>query len=130
MKNALIVWNVSQNVRHTYLLRKWWIQKKRHLSTGKHYKFKHKFILGGYSATYLLFMILFAVLLAIKITPLLLFIPLVARLISQLIVLHLTFNKLMEKKLLLISPVIELIIALIYPVLFSINLVYKDSKWK
>lgn len=110
--------------------RTWWMQKRRHLSTGKHYKFKHKFILGAYSFTYLFFMVLFVVLLVIKISPFLLFIPLMARLISQLVIMHLTFNKLMEKKLLLISPVIELIIALIYPILFSINLVYKESKWK
>lgn len=108
----------------------WWNQKRRHLTTGKHYKFKHKFLLGTYSLTYLLFIALFVALLLLKIEPWLLISPLLARVLSHLIIMHLTFKKLKEKKLLLISPVIELIISLIYPVLYSINLVHKDSKWK
>ncbi len=35
--------------------RQWMRQKKRHYSTGKHYKFKHKFWLGLYSLSHFLF---------------------------------------------------------------------------
>lgn len=108
----------------------WWWQKRRHLTTGKYYRFSHKVILGVYSLSYFLFIALFVVLLVLKINPQFILILFVARLVSQLIILNITFKKLMEKKLLLISPVIELIIAIIYPVMVSINLVYKESKWK
>lgn len=108
----------------------WWIQKRRHLTTGKHYKFKHKFILGGYSLSYLLFLVAFVSLVILKVQVELVLILFAIRLLSHLVVMHFTFKRLQEKKLLLISPVIELIIALVYPVLVSINLVYKDSKWK
>jgi cellulose synthase/poly-beta-1,6-N-acetylglucosamine synthase-like glycosyltransferase len=108
----------------------WWAQKRRHLTTGRYYKFKHKLILGGYPFSLLLFYACFALILILG-TPLIwALLPLIIRIISQLIVLHRTFNKLQERKLLLISPVIELIITLIYPVMFSVNLVFKESKWK
>jgi len=110
--------------------RSWWNQKRRHLTTGKYYKFKHKVILGGYSLSYLLFLALFIVLLVLNFAPQIVLILFAVRLLSQLVVTHMTFKKLQEKKLLLISPVIELIITLIYPVMVSINLVFKESKWK
>lgn len=110
--------------------RNWWNQKRRHLTTGKYYKFKHKIILGGYSLSYSLFLSLFIVLLAVNFSPQIVLILFAGRLFSQLIVTHITFKKLQEKKLLLISPLIELIITLIYPAMVSINLVYKESKWK
>ncbi len=108
----------------------WWRQKRRHLTTGKYYKIKHKIILGGYSISYLLFLSLFIVLLALNIHPEIILAMFFARILSQLILFKFSFNKLNEKKLLLISPLIELIIAIIYPVMVSINLVYKDSRWK
>jgi cellulose synthase/poly-beta-1,6-N-acetylglucosamine synthase-like glycosyltransferase len=110
--------------------RTWWIQKRRHLTTGRYYKFWHKIILGTYSASYLLFLILFLALLLLKSAPYIVTGLFVARLLSQLLILNLTHKKLLEKKLLLISPVIELIIALIFPVMVSTNLVYKERKWK
>lgn len=108
----------------------WWNQKRRHLTTGKHYKFKHKVILGGYSLTYMLLLITFICLLIVKAPLEFVLILLAVRILSHVLLMHFTFNKLLEKKLLLISPVVELIIALVYPVMVSINLVYKDSKWK
>jgi hypothetical protein len=108
----------------------WWIQKKRHLTTGKYYRFRHKLILGGYSLSYLLLLILFLVLVLNKIAPVIVVTLFTIRVLSQMLILYLTHKKLLEKKLLLISPLIELIIALIYPVLIGSNLVYKESKWK
>jgi cellulose synthase/poly-beta-1,6-N-acetylglucosamine synthase-like glycosyltransferase len=110
--------------------REWWIQKKRHLTTGKYYKLKHKIILGGYSVSYWLFMLLFMLVVLLKIAPLIAFIIFIIRILSQYVILYSTHKKLLEKKLLLISPVIELIIAVLYPVMFGSNLVYKERKWK
>jgi cellulose synthase/poly-beta-1,6-N-acetylglucosamine synthase-like glycosyltransferase len=36
------------------IFRDWWYQKRRHLSTGKYYKPKHKFVLGVYSGSLVL----------------------------------------------------------------------------
>jgi hypothetical protein len=110
--------------------RNWWNQKRRHLTTGKYYKLRHKIILGGYPLSYMLFLGLFIYLLVVKYAPLIVITLFTFRLLSQLIVLYLTHKKLLEKKLLLISPLIELIVMLIYPLMVSINLVYKESKWK
>lgn len=108
----------------------WWAQKRRHLTTGRYYKLKHKLVLGGYPLSLLLFYAAFALILILGISLIWALIPMIIRLISQLIILQSTFNKLQERKLLLISPVIELIITLTYPVMFSVNLVFKESKWK
>jgi cellulose synthase/poly-beta-1,6-N-acetylglucosamine synthase-like glycosyltransferase len=108
----------------------WWWQKRRHLSTGKYYKAVHKLILGGYSLSYL-FVVLSLILFLITGKFILLAIILfLTRLLSQIILFKFAFNKLEEKKLLLISPLIELIITLIYPLMVGFNLVSKESRWK
>ncbi len=38
--------------------RDWRIQKRRHMTTGKYYKFKHKFLLGLFPISYVLFLVL------------------------------------------------------------------------
>ena len=108
----------------------WWLQKRRHLSTGKYYKFIHKFILGGYSMSYLLLLISFALILIWQKFILFTLILFGIRLLSQIILLKFTYDKLEEKKLLLISPFIELIITLIYPLMVGLNMVTKESRWK
>ncbi len=108
----------------------WWRQKRRHLSTGKYYKSVHKFILGGYSLSYLLLVLSFIFLLIAKKLIILTIILFMARLLSQIILFKFAYDKLEEKKLLLISPLIELIITIIYPLMVGINLVYKESRWK
>ncbi len=110
--------------------RTWWFQKRRHLSTGKYYKFRHKIILGGFSLSYMVMTALLITLLALNTAPYLVLGLFFSRLVSQLIILNLTHKKLLEPKILLISPVIELIIALIFPVMVSTNLVYKQRQWK
>jgi cellulose synthase/poly-beta-1,6-N-acetylglucosamine synthase-like glycosyltransferase len=108
----------------------WWRQKRRHLSTGRYYKVKHKIILGGYSATYLLMLagLVWQSLAGefLGIAALLFLI----RLFSQLIIFKKTFYRLGEKKLLLISPLIELYLTLIFPFMVFVNLLFKEGRWK
>ncbi len=108
----------------------WWIQKRRHLSTGKYYKRKHKLLLGAYSFTlfilFLLFILLISYNYAIYIVLALFFI----RLISQFVILKKSMSRLEEKKLLLLSPLIEVFLMVVYPVIVIVNLVSKQSKWK
>lgn len=44
----------------------WWLQKRRHLSTGSYYKWSSKFFLGIFTLTHLLLYVLFFALLSIK----------------------------------------------------------------
>lgn len=108
----------------------WWRQRRRHLSTGLYYKPVHKIILGGYSLSFLLVVLFFILLMITGKLILLSIILLITRFLSQLILFKIVFNKLQEKKLLLFSPLIELFITLIYPLMVGFNLVFKESRWK
>jgi cellulose synthase/poly-beta-1,6-N-acetylglucosamine synthase-like glycosyltransferase len=108
----------------------WWRQKRRHLSAGMHYKFRHQIILGGYGATYILMLagVIWQSIVGnfLWIVALLFFI----RLLSQMIIFKKTFYRLGEKKLLLISPLIELYLTLIFPFMVFVNLLFKEGRWK
>lgn len=108
----------------------WWTQKRRHLSTGKYYKFKHKLVLGGFTVSYLAMILLFIYLLIENFYIYFVLILFAVRYLSQLLVFKKLFFKLGEKKLLVFSPLIELFLTLIYPVVVGINLVFKESRWK
>jgi cellulose synthase/poly-beta-1,6-N-acetylglucosamine synthase-like glycosyltransferase len=110
--------------------RNWWLQKRRHLSTGKYYKQKHKFMLGLYSFSLFLLYALFIILLLLKFNILFVLIPFIVRLLSKLIIFKKSMYKLNEKKLLLISPLIELFLLVFFPLMVFANLVIKESKWK
>ena len=80
--------------------------------------------------SYLLLLISFALILIWQKFILFTLILFGIRLLSQIILLKFTYDKLEEKKLLLISPFIELIITLIYPLMIGLNMVTKESRWK
>lgn len=108
----------------------WFRQKKRHLSTGKHYKFRHKFLLGLLSFSRFGFYASLITLLSFNF-----FIEIIAglyalRLFTQLIVIKKTMNKLEERNLLLISPLLDLVFVFINTGLILSNLVFKTNKWK
>jgi len=42
--------------------REWWIQKRRHLTAGRYYKFQHKLLLGLYSFSLILALVLLVIL--------------------------------------------------------------------
>src|SRR5690606_14653285 len=46
----------------------WVRQKKRHLTTGKYYRFGHKLLLSGYPVSFILFIIIFFILI-VNISP-------------------------------------------------------------
>ncbi len=114
--------------KKTFIL--WWQQKRRHLSTGKYYKTSHKILLGGYLVSLFAVFSLFVVLLINNYFFIITLSLFGIRLLSQLTIFKFVFNRLLEKKLLLISPAIELLITLLYPLIGIINLVSKESRWK
>ena len=108
----------------------WIHQKHRHLETGKYYKTKHKILLGSYSLSrflfYLSFVILIAVLYNIRIILPLFFI----RLASFIVLYKFCTKKFEVKKLLLISPLIEIFFVIFTPMLLLSGLFHKKDKWK
>ena len=108
----------------------WMTQKKRHLSTGKHYKLRHKLLLGLFSLSQLIFFATFIVLVSFTYQLIIILLLLTIRLISLLIINKKCIDKLNEKNLLLFSPIFELIILIINIYLSFINIIFKNNKWK
>ncbi|MBI9035633.1 MAG: sigma-70 family RNA polymerase sigma factor [Bacteroidales bacterium] len=95
----------------------WFRQKNRHLSTSKHYKWLHKFLLGNWALTQTLFYIGTVVLLAMNVYPVIIISIFVLRLISQLVISKLSLNKLEEKGFWLWIPLLEMFFVIFNPIL-------------
>jgi glycosyltransferase involved in cell wall biosynthesis len=108
----------------------WMKQKKRHLSTGMHYRFKHKLLLGLFSLSRFLFLASFTVLVIFSYEIFIVIGLLTFRLSSQLIINKLCINKLNERNLLLLSPVFELLLMFLNFFFWFSNLIFKSDKWK
>lgn len=108
----------------------WFKQKRRHLTTGKFYKKWHLIILGLYETSTLLFYIFAVILLILKINLLILLYIFLGRTIITLILIKKFTNILNERKLLLLSPLLEFIIVLMGTLVNMSNLLYKQRKWK
>ena len=110
--------------------REWWTQKRRHLSAGRYYKFKHKFLLGLYSFSLILVLTLLVILLSFQQYIIIVLVLFGIRLLSKLVIFKKSADRLNEKKLLLFSPLIELFLLGIFPIMALTNLVFKRNKWK
>ncbi len=109
----------------------WCYQKKRHFSTSKYYKLKHKFLLGLYALTQFLFYVLLVF--VIIFCPEQLWIALAIFIIrtgSFLFIVKRSMQQLNEHNLLLISPLLEIVIMLLNPFIALSNTIVKNNKWK
>jgi glycosyltransferase involved in cell wall biosynthesis len=114
----------------------WYRQKKRHYSTGFLYKTSHKMMLGIFSLSQVLFYVTMAVLLTLLIIKasylniILVCSLYVLRLATQMFIFKKTMNKLDEKNLLLISPVLDILFIILATIMAMSNKVVKENKWK
>lgn len=109
----------------------WAFQKRRHLSTGQTYKFKHKFLLGLEITSRMLFYIGLILTLISPVTWIIGLSAYVFRLIIQLIIFNGAMNKLNEKNLLLFSIIFDFVLPLTILFLFTANLFNtKQHRWK
>lgn len=108
----------------------WFHQKKRHLTTGFYYKWKHKVLLGFFHLSQIAFNLTFIAVLSISDKYLVAISLYSLRLIPQLIVNKSVMSKLKEGDLWLISPVLDLILPLINVLLSITNLFIKPRTWK
>ncbi|WP_432412937.1 glycosyltransferase [Rasiella sp. SM2506] len=107
----------------------WITQKRRHITTAKFYKPKHKIALGLYYATNLLFWLLLPVCFALtswKITLLIL----AFRLLVQYIIMGKAAQKLKENNLIPFIPFLELFLIWVQLSIFIFNSSAKPTRWK
>ncbi len=111
-------------------LKTWLNQKRRHVSTGRKYKKKFKFLLGSYGLSLIIFYISLLFLLISWQMLYLLLGAWLLRTITQLIIHKKILKRLSEKHLLLFSLLWEPVHALIIPLVGFTDLRSKDTKWE
>ncbi|RFN59883.1 glycosyltransferase [Marixanthomonas ophiurae] len=130
-KNTAIC--VSENA-FTYSIPKkswkaWWLQKKRHITTAKHYKPLHKFLLGLFYTSNLLFWILTIISFIVANWKIALALVLF-RFICQYIIIGKAAKKLKESDLTPFIPFFELFLVCHQMSIFISNSRTKQSRWK
>ena len=136
-KNTIVVLDNNSIVRTIpkMSLRELYLQKKRHLTTSDRYKYKHQFLLTLEPFTRLLYYLLIVPAIVLAPEPLCWYVIGIAslRLIIQLIIIKFSMIKLKEKKLLLYSPILDILLPLFYLYIHIINILTSDKKqhkWK
>jgi len=110
--------------------RDWFNQKRRHLTTGFHYKFNHKIFLGLHSLSRFLLFLTFIMLILLSYNIFIVLSLFAFRSIVQFVIFAKCMDKLGERDLLLFSPLYELFFVVFYPLVVLSNLIIKDHKWK
>lgn len=111
-------------------LKDWFRQKRRHVTTYKYYNGASKFRLGLLSASQYLFFGAFILILIVQFQPMVVLSLFGLRLLIQFVIFNKSMKLLAEKDLLLFSPVIELILLIVYPVITFANVFVRKNKWK
>lgn len=108
----------------------YWMQKRRHLTTGMQYQFKHKLYLALFPANVLLFPMLALALVLVQYNLAIVLALVFLKILSQWIITGRVSKKLKERKLLLISPFMEFISTSINLAVILSNMVKKPRVWK
>jgi len=111
-------------------LRDWFRQKRRHVTTYKHYNGASKWRLGLISFSQYLFFGTFIIALILQFQPVVVLSLFGLRLLIQILIFNKSMKLLAEKDLLLFSPLIELMLLMIYPVITLANMFVRKNKWK
>ncbi|TYA84075.1 glycosyltransferase [Seonamhaeicola marinus] len=108
----------------------WFIQKRRHVSTAKHYKFIHKFLLSLIYSCNFLFWLLATILFVTTFNWQIVLGIFLFKTILQIIVYNYSAKKLHEKDLVYLLPVLEVFLVIIQLTIFINNLISKPNHWK
>ena len=111
-------------------LKDWVNQKKRHVSSAKYYKRQHKFLLGLFYISQLLFWSLSLILFAFSWQWEIVLILFLIRIITQYISFGLSSKKLNEQDTLTLLPFLELFLIVSQLIIFISNFSSKSSHWK
>jgi glycosyltransferase involved in cell wall biosynthesis len=108
----------------------WILQKRRHYSTARYYRPGYKFMLSlGYISKLFLYLS-FIALMILNYNLLISLIVFSVFFISHWIILAMSTNKMKENDLAVLSPILEIIIMALSPVIYFSNLIIKQEKWK
>ncbi len=111
-------------------LKDWIRQKRRHIVTGKYYKFKHKILLGSYSLSRFLFFATFISLVSVVYNINVVLPLFILRLAGFLVLHNFCMKKFAVKNLLVISPLLEIIFVIFTPIMIISGFLHKREKWK
>jgi glycosyltransferase involved in cell wall biosynthesis len=108
----------------------WILQKRRHYSTARYYRPVFKFLLTlGYISKLLLYLS-FVTLLILNYNLLIALIAFGVFFVSHWIILAFSTNKMRENDLAVLSPVLEILVLALSPVIYFSNIIIKQEKWK
>ena len=110
--------------------KQWRIQKRRHIATAKHYKPKHKFMLGLFYLSQFLFWIIAITLLAAAFKPILIVSLIGFRLLFQYLIIGYSAKKLNETDTILMLPFLEIFLIIFQLSIFISNLISKPTHWR
>lgn len=108
----------------------WIKQKRRHISTAKHYKWNHKIILTTLYISIILFWSLAIILLTFWHCPIYVILIILFRMGCLLYIYGTSAKKLNEKDLIPLFPVLEIVLILFQLAIFMSNLIAKPKHWK
>jgi poly-beta-1,6-N-acetyl-D-glucosamine synthase len=110
--------------------RDWFRQKRRHVTTYKHYNGASKRRLAMLSGSLYLFYAAFVAVLILQFQPVVVLSLFALRLLIQMLIFNKSMKVLGEKDLFLLSPFIELILLTLYPFITLANMFVRKNKWK
>ena len=108
----------------------WLQQKKRHMSTGKYYKFSHKFSLGSFFMSAFLFYACLVTLIIIGFQWQIILTAGLLRLLVQMIIFGKCMKNLSEFDIIWMVPFFDLAVMFLYPAISISNILFKDKTWK
>lgn len=108
----------------------WFQQKRRHVSTAKHYKFKHQILLGIFYSSQLLFWGSAITLLALLFQWKIVLSLVIFRFLLQFISIGVSAKKLNELDLIILLPFLELFLIFAQFFIFIANLISKPNHWR
>lgn len=108
----------------------WFVQKRRHIGTGRFYKPKHKFFLFMNFFSGMLFFASLIALLALNFDWRIIVSLYAIKLLIELPIVYLSSKKLQETDLVWLFPLLQFFSMLLQPVFFFSNLVTKQQPWK
>jgi glycosyltransferase involved in cell wall biosynthesis len=107
----------------------WLHQKSRHISTANYYKPSHKFMLGLFYVSQILFWLLATALLFLTPYWKLILSLVIIRLIAQYLSIGFSAKKLKETDLIIIIPFVEIFLIIVQMFIFIKNLTSKPTNW-
>ena len=107
----------------------WFRQKRRHITTANYYKPIHQFLLGLFYVSQFLFWLLAIILLAFSFNWLIVTIFLIIRLIIQYTILGKSAQKLNEKNLFWLFPVLDFSLVFLQSGVYIRNVISKPKSW-